>query len=145
MEKLEDGCLKQIVIAGHGNSSKAGPFNLEEIKKKDSGQYKFLELLKKKASKEATIELRACKTCKDNQDLIKAISELTELVVIGYDDTYALKPHGQQWIAKPDGKGNITVEKGEKLTDYKDSWVSGAEEWVNGLLERLNGNKKNKK
>jgi hypothetical protein len=120
LEEVADGCLTQIVISGHGNPRKAGPFTLDEITKADSLQTRFLKLLKQKAGEGATIEIRACRTCtEDNHELIKKIAELTGCRVVGYDDVYAIKPHGQQWIAKPDG----TVEKGEKLTAYKDSWV----------------------
>jgi len=121
LEKISDGCLKQIVISGHGNTNRAGPFILDEIKDGNSMPARFLKLLGQKAGEGATIELRACITCKeDNHKLIQRIAELTGCRVIGYDDVHAIKPHGQQWIALPDGK---TVEKGVTYTPYKQSWV----------------------
>ena len=124
LERLEDGCLKQIVISGHGNTRKAGSFTLDQLRDNNSSQAKFLKLLKQKAAEGATIELRACQNCsEENHGLIRKIAELTGLKVIGYDDVYAIKPHGQQWIARPDGKGKISVEKGEKLSHYKESWI----------------------
>jgi len=64
--------------------------------------------------------------------MLTRMAELTGLTVIGYDDTYAVKPHGQQWIAKPDG----TVEKGEKYPAYKDSWVHYFENLVTGNKDK---------
>jgi hypothetical protein len=133
LEKVADGCLKQIVITGHGSTQKAGPFAFDQIRDSNSLQSRFLKLLKQKAAEGATIELRACSTCSErDQQMLTRMAELTGLTVIGYDDTYAVKPHGQQWIAKPDG----TVEKGEKYPAYKDSWVHYFENLVTGNKDK---------
>jgi hypothetical protein len=124
LEKVADGCLQQIVITGHGNPYRAGPFTLDGIKDGNSPQARFLKLLKQKAGEGATIELRVCNACSENNhELLQEVVKLTGCQVIGYADTYAIKPHGQQWIAKPKDDGTVTVEKGEKFTAYQDSWV----------------------
>lgn len=134
LSSIADGCLQQIVITGHGSLTKAGPFELAQIQKDESQQAEFLKLLKQKAAEGATIELRACSTCSErDQQMLKRMAELTGLKVIGYDDTYAVKPHGQQWIAKPGGK---EVEQGVKYPAYKDSWVHYFENLVTGNKDK---------
>jgi hypothetical protein len=134
LSSIADGSLQQIVITGHGNLKKAGPFELDQIQDDKSQQAEFLKLLKQKAAPGATIELRACSTCsEDDQKLLKKMAELTGLTVIGYDDTYAIWPHGQQWIAKP---GVKDVVKGEKYPAYKDSWTHYFESLVTGNKDK---------
>jgi hypothetical protein len=143
LSSIADGSLQQIVITGHGSTQKAGPFAFDQIRDSNSLQSRFLKLLKQKAAPGATIELRACSTCSEkDQKLLTRMAELTGLQVIGYDDTYAIWPHGQQWIAKPGGK---EVEQGVKYPAYKDSWVHYFENLVTGDKDKDKDKDKEKK
>jgi hypothetical protein len=115
----------KMVISGHGASGSVGPVTLAQLQDPNSDAYKFFAALKKKMAPNGVIELRTCCSAQgaDGRNFLKEMSHLSGAKVIGYDDWYAINPHGFEYTATPNGM----VRRTDKFRNYQGSW----EKWLN--------------
>ena len=125
--ELGNNRISNVSLAGHGHFG--GAITTEDLKKSNSATHSFFAYLgSKMADNNGGIELRACEMAKD-KDFMKTMAATSNSKVKGWDDWYAIKPHGKEWTAYPNGDFEQT---GDTHRQFKGSWT----EW---FYNRRNG------
>jgi RHS repeat-associated protein len=120
-------CISSITFAGHGSSSGMSPFILDNMKvDPQSNENKFLRGLGGLSfcPDHAGCEIRACRTG-GGKDIMCLISNALGTKVVGWNDTYAVVPHGLEFTACPDGRYEQTGDTCMKYTGSYFEWANG--------------------
>ena len=122
--------ITKLIIAGHGGSGRVEPFDSISVNDPDSMERRFLDGLCGLFSESAFgTELRACCVAAGpkGEQFLGDLSSILGTGVIGWDDTYAIIPHGREFTGFPDGTCRQT---GDTLRRYSGSaiqYFSGSE------------------
>ena len=130
LEKINDGSLVKVTIGGHGGPHGIDPINAAALENPNSEASKFLTQLKEKMADDGIITFKGCGVCQneDGRKFATKVALMTDSNVVGYTDTYAVTPYGDEYTARPDG----TIEKTAELGAYRDAWYQRMRIWFNG-------------
>ncbi len=110
VSSLPDNSVDRLITSGHGGAGEIGPIDSDDLKP-GKGYREFLEALKPKLKDGAEIIHRHCcvASSQEGKDLIQEEADITGAEVHAWDDWYAVKPWGHEWVARP-GKDGPTKE-----------------------------------
>jgi len=114
-------CLANVVFNGHGGPGSAGPFNGGNAGNPNTPEGQILNKIRDKICTDGDVDLRHCECAKGTggKKFLTTMSIALGAPVKGIDDWWAITPHGDEFIAYPDG----TIEKTCSRTPYKDTWL----------------------
>ena len=119
----EDDSIDSASIAGHGGFGAA--VTTGDLRNSASGANQFFKYLGSRMSpNNGGITLRAC-SMGGNQPFMDAMSAVAPSRVIGWNDWYAIVPHGKEFTSFPDGTYR---ETGDTFRRWDGSWL----QWLPG-------------
>jgi RHS repeat-associated protein len=131
----EGDSISSVSILGH--TGFGGAISTKELVNPNSPEHAFFKYLgTRMCDKNCGITLRACEMGR-NEPFMLAMAAAANTDVIGWDDWYAVVPHGKEFTAHPNGGYEQT---GDTHRKWDGSWL----QWLGGYRRENSNQKKGK-